>query len=198
MGILPQVFNPMSNKTPAVCVFCGASFGADPRYREAAERLGRLLAEGGFTLVFGGGGPGLMGAMAKAVAEGGARVRGILPGFLRGVEKPPDWEQELEITPDLQVRKMKMLGESDAFIVLPGGAGTMDEFFEVVTSAQLHVLSKPIVLVNEAGYFDPLLALMRHIVDQGFARNDLMDLFTVVETPDEAIDLVTERLGLSE
>lgn len=188
----------MSNKTPAVCVFCGASFGADPRYGETAERLGRLLAEGGFTLVFGGGGPGLMGAMAKAVVDGGTRVRGILPGFLREVEKPPEWEQELEITPDLQVRKMKMLAESDAFVVLPGGAGTMDEFFEVLTSAQLHVLSKPIVVVNVAGYFDPLLALMRHIVDQGFARNGLLGLFEVVETADEAIDLVTERLGLSE
>ncbi len=188
----------MSNKTPAICVFCGASYGTDPAYREAAEHLGRLLAEGGFTLIFGGGGPGLMGTMAKAVVDGGARVRGILPGFLRGVEKPPEWEQELEITPDLQLRKTKMLAEADAFIVLPGGAGTMDEFFEVVTSAQLHVLSKPIVVVNVAGYFAPLLALMRHIVDQGFARNGLLDVFTVVETPDDAIDVITDRLGLSE
>jgi uncharacterized protein (TIGR00730 family) len=198
VGILPQVCNAMSNKTPAICVFCGASFGADPRYGAAAERLGRLLAEGGFTLIFGGGGPGLMGAMAKAVIDGGARVRGILPGFLRGVEKPPEWEQELEITPDLQLRKTKMLAEADAFVILPGGAGTMDEFFEVVTSAQLHVLAKPIVLVNVAGYFEPLLKLMRHIVDQGFARNGLLDVFAVVETPDDAIDMITEKLGLRE
>ncbi len=186
----------MTKKTLSLCVFCGASFGTDPRYAETAERLGRLIAERGFSLVFGGGGPGLMGATAKAVVDAGSTVKGFLPDFLRGVEKPPEWEQELVITPDLQIRKMKMLAAADAFVVLPGGAGTMDEFFEVVTSAQLHVWVKPIVVVNVAGFFDPLLALMRHLVDQGFARADLLGLYTVAATPDEAIDQVTAKLSL--
>jgi uncharacterized protein (TIGR00730 family) len=185
----------MNKKPPAICVFCGASFGTDPRYAAAAERLGRLIASRGFSLVFGGGGPGLMGATAKAVVDGGSQVTGFLPDFLRGVEKPPEWEQELVITPDLQVRKMKMLAAADAFVVLPGGAGTMDEFFEVVTSAQLHVLLKPIVVVNVAGFFDPLLALMRHLVDQGFARTNLLELYTVVETAEEAINTIAAKLG---
>lgn len=186
----------MNKKSPAICVFCGASFGTDPRYAAAAERLGTLMASRGFSLVFGGGGPGLMGATAKAVVDGGSQVKGFLPDFLRSVEKPPEWEQKLVITPDLQVRKMKMLAAADSFVVLPGGAGTMDEFFEVVTSAQLHVLLKPIVVVNVAGFFDPLLALMRHLVDQGFARTNLLELYSVVETPEQAIETITVKLGL--
>lgn len=187
----------MSQKPPAICVFCGASFGTNPRYVDAAERLGQLIAEKGFMLVFGGGGPGLMGVTAKAVVDGGARARGILPGFLRSVEKPPEWEQELEITSDLQQRKAKMLAEADAFVVMPGGAGTMDEFFEIVTSAQLHVLLKPILVVNVAEFFDPLLILMRHLVDQGFAKSSLLELYAVVETPEAAIETIAAKLSFS-
>ena len=186
----------MEKKTPVVCVFCGSSFGADSRYAEAAKRLGGLIAERGFSLVFGGGGPGLMGVTARAVRDGGAAVLGVLPDFLRGVEKPPEWEQELIITPDLQLRKTRMLALADAFVVLPGGPGTMDEFFEVVTSAQLHVLAKPIVLVNVAGFFEPLKALMQHLVTQGFARPEMPALYTAVDTPEQAIDVVSRKLGL--
>jgi hypothetical protein len=181
---------------PVVCVFCGSSFGADSRYAAAAKRLGVLIAERGFSLVFGGGGPGLMGVVARAVRDGGAPVLGVLPDFLRGVEKPPEWEQELIITPDLQLRKTRMLALADAFVVLPGGPGTMDEFFEVVTSAQLRVLAKPIVLVNIAGFFEPLSALMRHLVGQGFARPEMLELYTTVDTPEAAIDAVEKKLGL--
>jgi uncharacterized protein (TIGR00730 family) len=187
----------MSQYIPVICVFCGASFGTKPQYTAAAVQLGRLIAKRGFSLVFGGGGPGLMGVTAKAVAEGGGHVRGILPDFLRGVETPPDWEQELEITPDLQLRKTKMLAEADAFVVLPGGAGTMDEFFEVVTSAQLQVLNKPIVLVNVSGFFEPLLALLRHLVAEGFAQASLLELFTVVESPDAAIETLVAKLDFA-
>lgn len=185
----------MRKKT--ICVFCGASHGSKPQYAAAAARLGRLIAIEGFDMLFGGGGPGLMGATAKAAADAGAHVKGILPEFLIGVEKPPEWEQDLVITPDLQLRKTKMLAESDAFVLLPGGAGTMDEFFEVVTSAQLYVLAKPIVLVNVAGFFEPLLALMRHLVTQGFARESLLSLYSVVETPEQAIALIADKLGTS-
>src|SRR5512142_3305012 len=186
----------MAMKSPVVCVFCGSSFGADPRYAASAKRLGELIAARGLSLVFGGGGPGLMGIVARAVRDGGAPVLGVLPDFLRALEKPPEWEHELIITPDLQLRKTRMLAEADAFVVLPGGAGTMDEFFEVVTSAQLHVLAKPIILVNVAGFFDPLLALMRHLVTQGFAKQDVLALYTTVDTAEAAITAIEENLSL--
>jgi uncharacterized protein (TIGR00730 family) len=185
----------MDKKSPAICVFCGSSFGADPRYAEDARTLGRLIAGRGFSLVFGGGGLGLMGAVARAARDGGAKVVGVMPGFLRSHEQPPEWEQELDITPDLQLRKTRMLELADAFVVLPGGPGTMDEFFEVVTSAQLRVLTKPIVLVNTKGYFEPLLGLLRHLTSQGFARPALLDLFATVDTPEAAIALIEKKLN---
>lgn len=183
----------MDKKT--ICVFCGASHGSKPQYAAAAQRLGRLIGAKGFNMLFGGGGPGLMGETAKAATDAGAHVKGILPNFLRAVEKPPEWEQDLTLTADLQLRKTKMLADSDAFVVLPGGAGTMDEFFEVVTSAQLHVLAKPIVVVNVAGFFEPLFALMRHLVAHGFARDNVLSVYSVVDTPEQAIALIEEKLG---
>jgi hypothetical protein len=182
---------------PAICVFCGSSYGSNPQYAVAARTLGRLIAERGFSLVFGGGGPGLMGETARAVRDGGASVAGILPKFLRWVELPPEWEKDLIITPDLQERKTRMLAMADAFVVLPGGAGTMDEFFEVVTSASLGVLDKPILVVNTEGHFDPLERLMNHIVREGFARPKILDLYRFVDTPEEAIDAIAAKLGLA-
>ncbi|MGA7674115.1 MAG: TIGR00730 family Rossman fold protein [Rhizomicrobium sp.] len=187
----------MNDKTkPAICVFCGSSYGANPQYAVAARTLGRLIAERGFSLVFGGGGPGLMGETARAARDGGAHVSGFLPQFLRWVELPPEWEKDLIITPDLQERKTRMLAMADAFVVLPGGAGTMDEFFEVVTSASLGVLNKPILVVNTEGYFDALEQLMNHIVREGFARPKILDLYRFVDTPEEAIDAIADALGL--
>jgi len=187
--------NKIPFKSRSICVFCGAAFGADGRHRAAAEHLGQLIGERGYRLVYGGGGPGLMGVTAGAVCRNGGAVRGILPDFLRGVEKPPEWELDLTITPDLQVRKAMMLAESDGFIVMPGSAGTMDEFFEVLTSAQLQVLGKPIVVVNIAGFFEPLFALLQHLVEQGFARASLLELYTVVETAEDAVAVMAEKLG---
>ena len=180
----------------AICVFCGSSYGSNPQYAVAARTLGRLIAERGFSLVFGGGGPGLMGETARAVRDGGASVAGVLPKFLRWVELPPEWEKDLIITPDLQERKTRMLAMADAFVVLPGGAGTMDEFFEVVTSASLGVLVKPILVVNTEGYFDTLERLMNHIVREGFGQPKILDLYRFVDTPEEAIDAIAADLGL--
>ena len=186
----------MDNKTkPVICVFCGSSNGSRPQYALAARTLGRLIAERGFSLVFGGGGPGLMGETARAVRAGGADVAGVLPEFLRWVEVPPEWEKDVAITADLQERKTRMLAMADAFVVLPGGAGTMDEFFEVVTSTSLGVLAKPILVVNTEGYFDPLERLMSHIVREGFAQPKILDLYRFVATPEEAIDAIAAALG---
>ncbi len=184
------------NSNPLICVFCGSSSGSDPQYAAAARTLGRLIAGRGFSMLYGGGGLGLMGETARAVREGGAHVVGILPDFLRRVEQPPEWEKDLIVTPDLQDRKTRMLTMADAFVVLPGGAGTMDEFFEVVTSASLGVLAKPILVVNTAGYFATLERLMNHIVLEGFARPEILGVYRVVDTPEEAMDAIADELGL--
>ncbi len=178
-----------------VCVFCGSSPGNDPVYAEAARRLGALLGENGYRLLFGGGGLGLMGEVARAARAADAPVIGILPAFLRHLEPPLEFGEKIVITADLHQRKSRMVSLSDAFVLLPGGLGTFDEFFEVVTSAQLSVHEKPIVLINTRRYFAPLQSLLEHVVAQGFARSGIASLYSIVDTPEEAIDLLNPRLA---
>jgi uncharacterized protein (TIGR00730 family) len=180
-----------------VCVFCGSSRGRDPAYAKAASELGGLIGAEGWGLIFGGGNIGLMGQVAEAAYHSGASVKGIMPLFLRHLEPPLKHGERLEFTPDLQKRKGRMLAEADAFIVLPGGLGTLDEFFEVVTSAQLGVFAKPIVVLNTKNYFAPLRALMRHIVREGFARPTTAKLFQFVATPEAAMKAITRPAASS-
>ena len=155
---------PSPKKTgAAVCVFCGSSFGDDPAFREAAEAIGSGIARMGYSLVFGGGGLGLMGVVAKAALDGGSEIQGIMPGFLQALEPGVSPQEKLIVTPHLQERKNLMLQMSDAFLILPGGLGTFDEFFEVATEAQLGVHAKPIIVVNVSGYFDGLDAIEEFI-----------------------------------
>lgn len=177
-----------------VCVFCGSSMGTDAAYANAARRLGTLVAEHGMSLLFGGGGVGLMGETARAVRAGGARVLGVLPAFLRYLEPPLEKGEELEIAPDLQQRKARMLALADAFVILPGGFGTLDEFFEVLTSAQLDVFKKPILVVNTKGYFDLLRDLLTHIVRSGFASTESAALCRFVATPEEAMEAINSSV----
>src|SRR5256885_7316698 len=181
-----------------LCVFCGSSMGHEEAYGEAARRTGRLIAERGFSLVFGGGSLGLMGQVARAARDAGAPVIGIIPEFLRHLEPPLKRAEELIVTPDLYQRKDRMMALASAFIILPGGLGTLDEFFEVVTSAQLDQHGKPVVVVNVAGFFDPLKGLPAHHIRAGFARSDIHALFRFVATPDEAIDLIETLLAAPE
>ncbi len=157
----------------AVCVFCGSSVGARPSYLAAARRTGELIVERGLTLVYG----------------GGAKVIGIRPALLDHLERPQGGI-EIVPTPDLFERKQKMIEMSDAFLILPGGLGTLDEFFEVVTTAQLQVHAKPIMLFNTEGYFAPLLALLRHTNAEGYIYGNIERLFHVVETPEAAFALL--------
>jgi uncharacterized protein (TIGR00730 family) len=148
---------PSPQKTgAAVCVFCGSAFGDDPAFRVAAEALGSGIARMGYSLVFGGGGLGLMGVVANAALDGGSEIQGIMPDFLQALEPGVSPQEKLIVTPHLQERKNLMLQMSDAFLILPGGLGTFDEFFEVATEAQLGVHAKPIIVVNVNGYFDAL------------------------------------------
>jgi uncharacterized protein (TIGR00730 family) len=176
-----------SARRPAICVFCGSSFGKDPVYRKTAERMGALIAGHGMDLVFGGGGVGLMGVVARAAADGGAHVLGVIPNFLRHLEPPLKVSSELEITDTMFERKARMFAACDGFAVLPGGLGTLDEMSEAITYAQLHLHAKPIVLVNVKGFFDPFLVFYDHIVAHGFADPSIRRLIRVVESPDQAI-----------
>jgi uncharacterized protein (TIGR00730 family) len=181
-------------RQPAICVFCGSSYGNDPANAEAARRLGTLIGERGFRLIFGGGNVGLMGETARAARAAGAPVIGILPQFLRHMEPPLKTAEELIVVPDLQQRKQRMIAMSDAFVLLPGGLGTFDEFFEVTTAIPLGVIAKPVVLINLGGYFDPLVALLKHAVSAGFAGDGILSHYRVAATPEEAIETVSAEL----
>jgi uncharacterized protein (TIGR00730 family) len=184
----------MDKRTPSICVFCGSSFGSSPDFADAARRLGELIAKRGFSLVFGGGAVGLMGEVSRAVSLNGGSVTGVLPEFLKHLEPPSRATDKLIVTPDMQERKKHMLALSDAFVVLPGGLGTLDEIFEVLSTAQLKVHRKPIVLVNLHGHFDPVIKLIAHVVKDGFAASTANALYRVVKTPEQAIEAVEEQL----
>jgi uncharacterized protein (TIGR00730 family) len=182
---------PVVNRT--ICVFCGSSAGLKPSYLEAARHAGELIGKRGCTLVYGGGATGMMGEVVRGAMGAGGRVVGIRPAPLDHLEVPQGGIEMIH-TPDLFERKQRMIAMSDAFLVLPGGLGTLDEFFEVVTTAQLGMHEKPIAIVNTAGYFEPLLGLVRHIHAAGFIYGDLTRLFHVVETPDAAMDVISNGI----
>ena len=184
----------MVKKTPALCVFCGSSPGRDPRHAAAARELGRLIGMRGYSLVFGGGNVGLMGEVARAVTDNGGTVIGVLPRFLRHLEPPLGSTEELIITPDMQQRKARMLSLSDAFVAVSGGLGTLDEIFEVLSTAHLNVHKKPIVLLNIDGHFDPLLAVLARIVADGFAPAEIDRHYRVTKTPEETMDYLEAAL----
>lgn len=186
----------MAKSPPSICVFCGASFGNEPHFRETARALGEGLGRMGCNLVFGGGSLGLMGEVSKAAQEAGSRVQGIIPAFLQALENaaPVTPEEKLIVTPHLQERKAIMLQMSDAFIVLPGGLGTFDEFFEVATEAQLGVHRKPIIVVNVDGFFDPLDAMLRGIVANGFAKPIILELYHLADGPEAALLALQQAL----
>ena len=185
----------MNSTKPSICVFCGSSHGARTEYAQAAGQLGRLIGQRGFSLVFGGGNVGLMGEVARAARDNGAPVLGVLPKFLQQLELPMKTGSELIVVPDMQQRKTIMLQRSDAFIVLPGGLGTLDEVFEVLSTAQLKVHRKPIVFVGSEKFFAPLEALLAHIVREGFALRSIDNLYKIVPTPQAAIDFVEDALS---
>ena len=153
-----------------VCVFCGSSDGADPVFKETAIEVGRALAEAKLKLVYGGGGIGLMGAVADAAMQCGGHVTGVMPRFLEKVERPTLDITETILTEDMHERKMGMWGRADGFLVLPGGVGTLEELAEQITWLQLKQHTKPIVMLNTLGYWDPLEALFKHMRNNGFIR----------------------------
>lgn len=174
----------MHRITASVCVFCGARDGRAPEMASLAQETGRMLAKNHWRLVFGAGDIGLMGAVASAArAEGGACF-GVIPVHLMARERAQRDLSELVITETMHERKKVMFANSDAIVVLPGGAGTLDEFFEVLTWAQIGLHRKPILLLDAQGYWQPLIGLIDHVIERGFAEPGLRDLFASV--PDVA------------
>jgi len=169
--------NPMDqtelNQIKTVCVYCGSGPGSNPRFVEAALALGKIFAENNIRLVYGGGSVGLMGAVAQGTLDHGGQVTGIIPDFLRSREHMLTRVQEMIVTPDMHERKRLMFEHSDAFVALPGGIGTLEELVEQMTWQQLGRHTKPVLLANIDGFWEPLIALLAHMRETAFIRPGL-------------------------
>ncbi len=177
-------------KLTSLCVFCGSRMGEDPAHAQEGEKLGRMLGERGVRLVYGGGGIGLMAAVANSAVAAGAPVTGIIPEFLRAYEVGVvDGADEI-VVEGMHERKAKMFEISDAFVVLPGGLGTLDESIEITTWKQLQQHNKPIIFVNTNGYWDPYMALIDRVVEGGFGHHKVRELFQVVDRVEEVFDAI--------
>lgn len=163
-----------------VCVYCGSSSRVADVYKDAARDMGKLIAAEGWKVVYGGGRVGLMGLVADSALEAGAEVVGIIPAHIQQREIEHTDLTELHIVDSMHIRKQMMVDRSDAFIILAGGLGTLDEFFELLTWRQLGLHDKPVVVVNINGYWDKMLEAIDHIADIGFMRAEDRGLFTVV------------------
>ena len=181
----------MSLSAPSsLCVFCGSRFGTDPGGREVAVRLGELLAREGITLVYGGGGVGLMGLLANAVLQAGGKVVGIIPRFLLQREAGHPALTETLVVETMHERKLEMFERSEAFVVLPGGIGTLEELFEVLSWRTLGLHTKPIVIVDQGGYWESLEALLRAVVEGGFAEPAHLDHLAFVRGLEEVLPTI--------
>ncbi len=185
---------PAKSASRFIAVFCGSADGVAPAYREEAARLGGLIARYGWGLVYGGASIGLMAAVADAALAGGAPVVGVLPAVLRDREVAHAGLSELIYVDTMHQRKARMAERADAFIALPGGFGTLDELFEILTWQQLGIHTKPVVLVNTLGYFDGLLRFADHAVEQGFVRPEHRDALQAVPHSEAAMNLLQAEL----
>ncbi len=175
----------------SLCLFCGSSAGARPSYAETARRVGDLAGRRGLTLVYGGGAQGTMAAAADAALAAGGQVIGVFPQSLVHLEAAHRGLTELHVTPSLAARKQLMADLADAFLVLPGGLGTLDELSEIWTWSQLGLHRKPIGLLNSGGYFDPLLAFIAQAVAEGFVRQADRELVQVDADPERLLEALS-------
>ncbi len=174
-------------RVESLCVYSGSSSRVAPHYREAAARLGAILADRGIRLIYGGGHVGLMGIMADAVLARGGEVVGVIPQFVEQLEVGHTGVTELVVVGSMHERKQKMFELADAFAILPGGLGTLDETLEIITWKQLEIHDKPIVLVDLEGYWAPLRGLMDRVIAEGFARPEILRFFTVVDRVEDVL-----------
>lgn len=170
-----------------IAVFCGSKDGNNPLFQADASRLGKLMAMQGITLIYGGGNKGLMGAVANAVMDNGGKVIGVIPEVLLEWEHQHEGITELHVVKDMHVRKKMMYELCDAAIVLPGGNGTLDELFEMLTWNTLNIHNKKIILLNTAGYYKHLIAHIEQMTSEGFLYEDWRDRLIVLSSADDAI-----------
>ncbi|HEY1986742.1 MAG TPA: TIGR00730 family Rossman fold protein [Terracidiphilus sp.] len=175
------------NKLRRVAVYCGSANGNDPAYLADARALGRAIAVAGLGLVYGGANVGLMGAVADAALAGGSEVIGVLPEILAGREIAHAGLTRLETVSTMHQRKARMVALVDAFLILPGGYGTLDELLEIITWSQLRLHAKPCILINTAGYWNGLLTFLDSTVAEGFLKPENRNLLHVASTPEEAV-----------
>ncbi len=180
-------------KIKSICVYCGSSDEVKPAYLTLARDLGRTLADQDIKLVYGGGGVGLMGACARATHEAGGEVLGVMPRFLLQKERIFD-EVEHRIVDDMHTRKQMMFDESDAFIVLPGGIGTLEEAVEMLSWARLGLHAKPMAFLDEDGFWAPFFELMNHIIDGKFTPESFRGSLVHASTPESAIAALCDRI----
>lgn len=167
-----------------VCVFCGSSMGNDPRYQEAAAQLGEVLAQHDCTLYYGGANVGLMKIIADKMLEKGKRVVGIIPKLITDMEIAHEGVTEMIEVDSMSERKLMLINESDAFIAMPGGFGTLDELFEITVLNQLCIADKPVALYNTLNYYDSMMQFINHAVNQGFIRKEHRDNIIVSDNPE--------------
>jgi uncharacterized protein (TIGR00730 family) len=180
---------------PTICVYCGSSPGKDPAYLAAAETLGKGIAEAGWRLIYGAGDLGLMGATAKSCLDAGGEVIGVIPDHLRFIEGEAMGLTALIRTETMHERKKVMFATADAFIVLPGGAGTVDETIETLTWRQLGLHEKPLAFVDVDGYWQPMLDLLKHMNERGFMGDKFLGFYEVAPTPQAALEAVRTALS---
>ncbi|MFP5297099.1 MAG: TIGR00730 family Rossman fold protein [Alphaproteobacteria bacterium] len=181
---MPPAIQPFDGKS--VCLFCGSSDRSDPIYTAAARDFGGQAARAGWRLVYGGGGVGLMGAAARAAHEAGGRVLGVMPGFLRSRERLYDEVETLVIT-SMHERKTIMYDQSDAFVVAPGGVGTLEVVIEVLSWKRLDLHAKPVIFLNINGFWDSLLTVLEHSIAEGMTPESFREAWSVVATVEQAV-----------
>jgi len=179
-----------------VCVFCGSGPGSLPIFMENANALGRILAQSGLGLVYGGGSHGLMGAVARSVLQYGGHVTGIIPDFLEAKEVMLRDAQEMIVTKNMHERKQLMFQKADAFVALPGGIGTLEELVEQMTWAQLGQHNKPILMLNTNNFWKPLLVLLAHMREFHFIREGLEVHYIVAEKVDEVVPMLRQAITM--
>ncbi|CAL4920218.1 unnamed protein product [Urochloa decumbens] len=187
LQVVPAAKNKPASRFRRVCVFCGSSPGRKAAYQLAAVQLGGHLVDRGIDLVYGGGSMGLMGLVSRAVHKGGGHVLGVVPDAVLPQELIGDTPGELRAVSGMHQRKAEMARNSDAFIALPGGYGTLEELLEVITWAQLGIHSKPVGLLNVDGYYDPLLAFVDKAVEEGFVTPAARHIVVAAHTPHDLL-----------
>ncbi|WP_321391624.1 TIGR00730 family Rossman fold protein [Emcibacter sp.] len=174
----------------SICVYCGSKTGNNGKFSTLARNLGHLMAEQNIRLVYGGGSIGLMGIIARAVMEKGGSVTGVIPGHLEDLEVGEKNLTDKFVVNNMHERKRMMFDHSDAFVILPGSIGTLDETIEMVTWKQLQLHDKPIILLNADNYWDPFIKMLKNIISEGFMTEHTMSLFEVISDLDELLPLL--------